>query len=289
MFVENYNSNTVSAIIGTKVVATIGVGSAPLAQMAYDNRTNTVWVTNSVGGSVTVINASSFQVIQTIKGFSQPVGALFVCGKIVSSYNSCGVLVSDFYTNTVYAINATTYKVIATMSVGSSPESLGYSPVTKDAYVGNVNGQSISVIHGGKVVSAIDLYNAVPRGITYNPVNKDIYVAISTGHVYVINSHNKVVYSINGFTEPWNLAYNPTNKDMYLTDPSSGFVYLISSANKVVGTINGMASPTGIVYNPNNKMIYAADENFGAVYPIKGINLGRPVSVGSGPVGVIVT
>jgi DNA-binding beta-propeller fold protein YncE len=287
VFVENYGSNTVSAIVGTNVVATINVGTEPLAQLAYDNMTNTVWVTSA--GVVSVIDASTFKVIQTIANFSSPVGALFVCGEIVALYRSCGVLVADFNTNTVYEINATTYKLISSMHVGKSPEFIGYSPVTKDAYVGNVNGHSISVIHGGKVITTIRLYNAAPRGITYDPVNKDIYVAIDNGHVYVINSHNKVVYSINGFSEPWNMVFNPTNKDMYVTDQLSGFVCLISSSNKIVGTIDGMASPTGIAYNPTNKVVYVADEDFGAVYPINGSILGKPIRVGSVPYGETVT
>ncbi len=142
-----------------------------------------------------MIDAKTFKVIHTITGFSAPAGALHVCGKIVTSYDACGVLISDWDADAVFAVNATTYQVIATLPVGTNPEFMGYSPASKDAYVSNANGQSISVISGGKVVSTISLVNAYPEGIAYNPVNKHIYVA-GSGHVYVINSKNKVVWTI---------------------------------------------------------------------------------------------
>ncbi len=287
VYVSNAGSNSVSVINGTKRIKTISVGSFPIAQMAYSPDNHELFVTDygfGNGTNVSVINTTANKVIKTIHGFDGPSSAVYVP-------LDNAVYVSNFGNNQVFEVNVTTLKTVHKISVGMGPELSMFNPVNRLVYVSNAGSSTVSVINPAtnKMVKTLTGVSS-PDGIAFDPANNDTYVA-STGSssVLVYNLANKLVKTITGFSFPWYFAYNPLNKEMYLTDASASSVYVINStSNKVVRTIFGFSEPYDIAFNPSNGLMYVA--NFGAnnVQTINGYKLGRTITVGTDPVGVIV-
>jgi YVTN family beta-propeller protein len=292
VFVENYGSNTISAIVGNMVVKTIKVGTGPYDQISYANETNTLWVTNSLGRTVSVINVSTDKIVKTLTGFRDPIAVEYGLWPYIPPLDRdiCLEFIADYATNLLYVYNGTNYELLAKIVVGVNPSFIAYSPASDEVYVSNTDGHSVSVINWStyQVVTTINLPGSNPKGMAYDPANKEMYVAGgSGGNVYAINSKNKIVATISGFDEPYNLAYNPALKEMYFTDEGTGLINLINSKNSVVGTVVGLSNATGIVYDPNGKLVYAADPSNNMVYPISNTTLGSPIEVGNTPIGEI--
>jgi len=78
--------------------------------------------------------------------------------------------VANSGSNNVSVIDGNTNSVIATVSVGTSPEGVGVNPLTNGIYVANFNSNNVSVIAGNinSVIATIPV-GANPRGVGVNP------------------------------------------------------------------------------------------------------------------------
>ena len=106
------------------VTATIPVGSSP-AGVAVDPTTDTVYVTNYVGGTVSVIDAATSTVTATIPVGSYPYG-------VAVDPSTHTVYVTNFGDGTVSVIDAATSAVTATIPVGCRPGRGGGGPRHRD-------------------------------------------------------------------------------------------------------------------------------------------------------------
>ncbi len=141
------------------------------------------------------------------------------------------VYVANQGSDNVKVINSVTNAVTATINVGSQPYGVAYNSTSKEVYVANLKGNTVSVI------------DADPISGTFNTVTNTISVGI----------------------EPYYVASSGTN--IYVTNSVSGSVSVIStSTHTVTATIRGLIFPRGIKAHSSNGKLYAA--NFGSQYGV---------------------
>ena len=126
------------AAVRYQVTHTIPVGNGPHA-VAVDPDTRTVYVTNYLANTVSVIDEATMTVTRTI-----PVG--FNPDGVAVDPAARTVYVANFLGNSVSVIDEVTSTVTATIPVGSNPDGVAVDPAAHTAYVPNFFGNSVSVI-----------------------------------------------------------------------------------------------------------------------------------------------
>jgi YVTN family beta-propeller protein len=184
--------------------------------------TNKVYVVNTGGYSVSVIDGATNGVSTVTVGFNPwAVGVNPVTNTIyVPNLGSNNVTVIDGATNGT-----------STVTVGSSPLALAVNPVTNKVYVVNTGGYSVSVIDGATNATSTIPAGSNPRAVWVNPVTNKIYVANSgSGKVTVIDGATNATTSVNAGTNPWAVGVNPVTGKIYAANYGSGNVTVITEA-----------------------------------------------------------
>ena len=237
------------------VVATVGVGTNPYG-VGVNSTTNRVYVTNSTGKNVSVINGSTNTVVATVGVGSGPIG-------VGVNPTTNMVYVANTWSNNVSVINGSTNKVVATVGVGSGPYGVGVNSTTNRVYVSNSHSTTVSVINGStnKVVAKVGV-GSRPYGVGVNSTTNRVYVAnVDSKKVSVINgSTNTVVATVGVGSGPSGVGVNPTADRVYVTNANDKNVSVINgSTNTVVATVGVGTMPGGVGVNPTADRIYVAN------------------------------
>ena len=186
----------VLAVIGTGLFAVfhylaqpahqnnVPVGTTPNA-VAVDPSTHTVYVTNNLPGTVSVIDRSTHTVTATVPVGYHPDGVAVDPG-------THAVYVANSDSHTVSVIDGSTHTVTATVPVGNTPFGVAVDPGTHTVYVANSGYHTVSVIDGSThTVTATVPVGHDPFGVAVDP---------STHTVYVTNLGDHTVSVIDGST-----------------------------------------------------------------------------------------
>jgi DNA-binding beta-propeller fold protein YncE len=134
------------------LVTLISTGSNPnqSSGVAVDPVTDTIYSTDSPGGSVTVISGTSDTVTASfpITGGAHFIAVNPATGKLYVT-GSSNILNSQFATiGNLYILDATTGSVIQTLAVGQSPSAVAADPETNSTYVADMASDSLFVFNG---------------------------------------------------------------------------------------------------------------------------------------------
>lgn len=144
----------------------------------------------------------------------------------------------------VFPVAANT--VVATITVGVTPDGIAITPDSRFAYVANNNNYSIP---GQDSVSVLDLTTNLLATTIYDP----------------------------SFKGPFTITINPSGTLAYVTNSDSSTISIIDIAtNKVIGVIGGFDGPSGMAITPNGLFGYV--NNYGAT-PGVGSGNGTTVSI----------
>jgi DNA-binding beta-propeller fold protein YncE len=185
MLVSNTGGDTVVAIAGTSVLGAVTVGSDPHG-MCYDPFFATVLVLNYGVGNVTILNA--------LDPLATPLANVGISG----SGNTCVFDPADEhdYIAVVGGLtpsspgNVTVMTgdgfVITTLTVGLSPNAIGWDQAKLVVYVADTTG-TVSTISGYSVLKTTSVGAVNPYGIEYDAWNEKMYVASFTNDtLYVL-------------------------------------------------------------------------------------------------------
>src|SRR2546426_1100541 len=315
----NFDSNTVSVINGTSVVATIPVGNIPYG-VAYDSGNGYIYVANINSNNVSVIDGTS--VIASVPVGSGPDGVGYNGG---NGY----IYVANQNSNNVSVISGTT--VVATVSVGGNPGGVGYDSGNGYVYLANHFSDNVSVIDGTTVVATIPV-GSVPLGVAYENANGYVYVANALSDTVSVISTTAQLFLVT-FTEsglpygsPWSVTLDglvnrsttptitfsePNGTHAYAVgrvtgyaayydpSPSSGSVVVNggppsvvisftanTKGGTVVATVPVGYYPVGAGYDAGNGHVYVANFVSNSVSVIDGTTVVATVPVGGSPFGV---
>ncbi|WLR42479.1 hypothetical protein LC087_17555 [Bacillus carboniphilus] len=254
-------SITASATVDGQNVQSVGITEV-LCLLLY--------VTNSESNDVSVIDASTNMVIDTITGITNPTG--------IAANTETGLVYvanNDFFLS---VIDATTNLIINTITAGDGVFIFGIAVNESENLIylantgTNVIGNTVTVVDGTSnliidtvTVSDNVIEPAEPNGIAVDQQRNLIYVTSTIGIVSVIDGDIGFVITATvtvGGT-PLGIAVNESTNKIYVgTDGlfESGPVAVIDGASFVViATISAGISPTGVALNEDSNIVYVTN------------------------------
>jgi YVTN family beta-propeller protein len=198
------------------------VGSQPIA---VNNITNKIYVTNTNGGTVSVIDSNSGSVTKNIGVGTTPV---YVA---VDSFTN-RIYVANEESNTVSVLDGNNDSVIGQIFVGNFPTNMVLSHV--------LNGTQIYVSDAEGIVSVIDTSSG-KKDVYDIPVgNGSTYMAEGgNAKIYVADGGDNTVYAIDVFNVtnvvPIAVGYSPT---YMAVDPLRDKIYVANTASNTVSVID---------------------------------------------------
>ena len=212
-----------------EVIANVQLtGDYPHAVGVYSDL-NRVYVTNTGGPKISVVDTDLLREITTIPACSSPV-AICVNPSTGLVYVACDV------DNCVQVIDASSNTSVDTITVGALPYAICVNPVTDRIYTANLSESTVSVIdgHTNQVIATIAV-GAYPRGICVDPLRNLIYVVERDDNsVSVIDgSTNAVIATIPVGAAPHNICVDSVRNMIYVVCAGSRLVYVIDGSNDV--------------------------------------------------------
>jgi hypothetical protein len=251
----------------------------------------------------TVYVSTSSGSTYVIKGSTVATHTISTGSAIQSAYDSKTREV--FFPNdgsNVVVVNATTNKIIKTLSGFGEAAATLYVPTNKMVYVFDSSNGSLFKInpaHNFKVSLVMNL-----GGIGYRYYSNPIYYSApfmafsaATKEIYLVNipvcnsgcpiqgsvfavspSTNSLVANISLPTGgcncfPESIGYDPANQNIYVGDTETGFIYIISSSNTWSNTLVGYAGDVnGFAYDSANQLLYVTDNTYSELVTISSTN-----------------
>jgi YVTN family beta-propeller protein len=289
-----------TGLMGQTTPYVIPTGSFPTA-LAINPATNQIYVVNSQGDTVTMIDggnlaaattrvivghlpvdaavnpvtnkiyvansdSKSISVIDGANPTATPVTVTVDATPIAIAVNRVTntIYVVDKDSNSVSVINGATNTVTNSIPVGLSPFAIALNPVTNKIYV--ANSASVSVIDGANpTASPITVSaGAAPEAITVNPVTNKIYVANKVNTVTVIDGiTNGVVTSVGVATGPEAVAVNTVTNKIYVLSgfPSNNVTVIDGASNTSTTNVPVGDTPVEIAVNSITNQIYVANSD----------------------------
>ncbi len=175
--------------------AAIQVGRLPDA-IAIDQRNGTVWVANSLDGTVSEISEARQAVIATIRVPASPVGVAADPKTGTVWVTSLGPFGNPAADNRVTEISDSTGKVLATFNVGRAPFGIAADSRTGTIWVANTNSYTVSEISEARqnVIATIGVpKDAAPDGIAVDQKTGVVWVSSLRGRVEEISEATRHV------------------------------------------------------------------------------------------------
>jgi serine/threonine-protein kinase len=176
-------------------VATIGVGRLPTSA-AVDQHTGTVWVVNSLDGTVSEISEARRAVVATIKVCVSPVGVT-ADQKTGTVWVTClGPFDRPNLDDTVAMISEANGQVVARIKVGRAPFGIASDPRTGTVWVANANSYSVSEIseaHRDVVATLQTGADGAPDSVAVDSVRGLVWIGKLGGGVGEISEATKSV------------------------------------------------------------------------------------------------
>jgi YVTN family beta-propeller protein len=276
---------SVQGTFAQNVTASVLVGSSPAA-VAVNPVTDTIYVVNSSGNSVSVINGATNAVTATVNTGTNPVALA------VNPLSNMVYVVNNGSSNITAINGATNATSTITNPNGIGPVAVALNPLTNMVYVANFESNNLTVINGtGNTVAATVGAGNNPTAVAVNPATNMVYVANrASSNVTVVNgANNTVAATVTTGTNPVSLAVDTATNTIYAANNGSSNLTVISGAsNTVVATVITGTSPAAVTVNPVTDTVYVANNGSGDVTVINGANntVTTTVTTGSSPVAL---
>jgi YVTN family beta-propeller protein len=284
----------------------LGIVAAVLAGPADATR---LYVSNEDGQSVTVLDADSAAVIETIAIGKRPRGLkltadgsrLFVavsglpkCPPSVPD-EECAKLERDLEADGIAVVDTATHKVVQVLHAGSDPEQFALSRDGKRLFVANEDAATMSVVDvaSGKVVQRVPV-GREPEGVAVTPDGRWVLITNeSDNSVSIIDTGTlKIVKSVPVGKRPRDIAFTPDGRTAYVSGEFDASVYRMSvpqgaPVERVI-ELRKEARPMGILLDPRSNRLYVSTGRGGSVAIIDSAShkLLAEVQVGTRPWGI---
>jgi YVTN family beta-propeller protein len=287
-----------------------GIGVYP-SGIAYNPSTNQVYAVNPYAGTISVIQDSTNEVIQTITGLSATphdlaydsgTKAMYIstddgvdvvpdksnnvtatipvangCVGIAYASGQNEIYVSYEYSTKVAVISDSSNTIVKNITMPEYPGSMTYDKTQNEIFVseGNPYTGNVAVItasHEIHTTISVGGVGSGPGSVVYDSVKNSIYVTNSTTVSIISDSNNKISKVISNVGAAGSLVYDKTDGKIFC---SNGQV-ISDSTNSVVATLTVGTSPAGIAYDSDTGSIYVTNGNDPGTVTVNLVSSGTP-------------
>ncbi|MCL5033394.1 MAG: YncE family protein [Thermotogae bacterium] len=239
--------------------------------MAVNPNTNLIYVSSPASNTITVISATTTQILTTIAVDGVTQLAVNPNTNLIYCIDNEGVSVISGISNTVtYTINFSNgqYRFMS-----SGLYAIGINPTTNKIYVCSHSYpySIVNIIDGNtnNVIGNVRINDSYIPKLVVNPTTNEIYALVpdiySYGAIIIIGGQtNTVVGNINfEFDSPVDIGVNPNTNLVYITRASGILSVVDGSTNQLITTVTATQGLTGSIgVNPTTDMIYVSNSNF---------------------------
>lgn len=252
----------------------------------------TIWVADETGNSITVIDASTNEVIATLTGIEGP-------HNLQVSPDGTSVWAVSGHDNTAVQIDVRTYAVLGTTPTGEHPAHIIVSPDGDTVYATNGGENSVTVIDSAsnEVITTIPV-GEFPHGLRPSPDGRWIYVANASDTTLSVidTTTNERITDIEVGERPVQVAFDPDGEYVYFSLNGENAVGKVDVATQsLVGTVEVGEGPIQVYVTPDNRYVLAAnqgtEENPGTTVSIIDVvtfSVVATIETGQGAHGVVV-
>jgi YVTN family beta-propeller protein/VCBS repeat-containing protein len=232
----------------------ITVGYGPTAMAVSGDR---LYVANTVGNSVSVLDANTGTPLTTLPVGARPSG-------LAVSPNGQTLYVANQSSNTVSAYSTTTGASLGNIPV-AAPQGLAINPAGDRLYVSSIATNRVYAINPvtGATVATIAT-GATPVGIAVSGDGTRVYVANrGSNTVSTIDAAtNRVIGTTAVGTLPQQVALSADGTRLYVTNTGSGDVSVIDTTTGAnIATVPVGPSPNGIALSRDGSLAYVVNGN----------------------------
>ena len=227
------NSNALNdpSCINTKKIPTdcIQVERLPTS-ISFNSNKNLIYVTNTNSSTISVIDANTNRVIDTILVEKSPQSV-----KYIADTNS--IYVANFLSSTISVIDANTNRINKSINLPNTdegPVALLYNPFNKGLYILNKGTSTLDIINTGsnQIISDYPVGNK-PLAMTFD-IKKNIIYILGKDNIYPIYGtdlvHKILPNTSKAFSDPVDIDINPFSQKLYVTDANKS-TYIINLTN----------------------------------------------------------
>jgi YVTN family beta-propeller protein len=248
-----------------QVLTRTPVGKEPLS-LALNADTNRVYVTNSGGGTVSVIDGSTDQVIATV-----PVGDLPYTITVNRASNK--VYVSRTFSDVTVIIDGKT-NVPTTVKAGVG-DAVAAESLDNKTYLTSFESLQVTAFDpANDRISRINTPNHM-WAMAANPVTKNVYaVSVGNSNVTIIDGNSQTTKLVNAGQNPCAVAVDYSSGKAFIANFGSNDVTVIDGASdSVVGTVSIGPKPQAIAVDSSNHKVYVASTHESTVTVLDGTKL----------------
>jgi YVTN family beta-propeller protein len=269
-----------------------------------------LYVTNEIGGDMTIIDAGNNRVLMTIPLGKRPRGVhpspdhktlyIALSGTPIAGpdVDESTLPPPDKSADGIGIFDVEQKKLIKMIPGGSDPENFDVSPDGTRIYVSNEDTSSVGIIDIATGAIKSLPVGAQPEGVKIAPDNKFVYITSEeTGQIFVLDPiAQKITTSFKVGHRPRSVAFTPDSKTAYINAENDGAVVVVDTrTHKVVKTLflgtPGLIKPMAVILSSDSKRLYVSTGRGKKVFTIDSATnkvLGS-VEVGARPWGIALT
>ncbi len=258
-----------------ETVSTIDVSEAPAFGLGLNDRTQTLYTTNTRVGSASAIDLRSGSV-RTIETPLDPGAHL---REVVVDEEANTIYMSSFGEDgAIWVIDGATNEIVAVVrGVGDGSSGMALDRAANALYVTNLNSNDISVLDlsSRQVVRRFSAGGDRPTNAAFDPATNRLFVANqNSADLTVLDVRTgELLKSIPTGAGALGVTFNSGNGLVYVANRMAGTVTVVDGASLEVVTTLGVGSrPNTIAVNPSTNVAYVTKK------PISGGRGGPPVA-----------
>lgn len=274
VYVSDAQSDNVTVINGTKVVATLPVGGEPFFEV-FDSRNGFVYVENFGSSNVTLL--SNLTVLDSLSVGTDPAWG---------TYDSVSGLVDipNALSDNVSLLQGDS--VIGSLPVGLSPVSVTFDSENGSVFVSNWESQNVSFLCDWEDVQiecgSLNVSSEPGYGVFDSAYGLGYVPNYGSDSVDAISPNGSLAASMEVGADPLYLTVDSGSGAVYVSNVGSNDLTVIENVS-VVGQVNVGSSPGIAAYDPANGFLYVPNVDSDNVTVLNGTQFVASVAVGASP------
>ena len=140
----------------------------------------------------------------------------------------------------VYVIATSSNTVVDSLTVGSAPNGVAFSPGGRTVYISSRDAGTVTAFNTSTLQQvAVYLVGGAPQRLAVSPSGSTLYAANEVHGLDVVNLSTGTVTEAAGLSTGYGLGQTPDGTQLWVTSPLEGVIYIVDpTTNSVTRTLN---------------------------------------------------